>query len=179
MSKLSIKMAERNIVEHLLRGGSASDEKGQQYLVGFATTALNDSSVLQVAKDFGITHQDICEICAAIIKSLMPNPSYGSAASRTLVSTLIFMESFLFQGLASTIHARTKDMAPLERSQEIASISAAVARQTSSVHKAEYGEPPFVIQQLGGLQKGGCLGLLLVNGLGLFAVGRLVFEVFC
>lgn len=179
MSKLSIKMAERNIVEHLLRGGSASDEKGQQYLVGFATTALNDNSVLQVAKDFGISHQDICEICAAMIESLMPNPCYGTAASRTLVSTLFFMESFRFQGLASTIHARTKDMQPLERSKEIASISASVARQTSRVHQAQYGAPPFVIQQLGGLQKAGCLVLLLASGLSLFVAGRFMFEVFC
>lgn len=177
MSKLLIKLAEGNITEHLLRGGTTRDDEGKRYISEFATKALSDSDVLKVAKDFEISHQDICEVCAAMIDSLMPNPCYGTAASRTLVPTLFFIETFRFQGLASSIYSRTKGLPLDERSEMIALICEADAKQTFQVHKAHFGEPPFIIQQLGGLKKTGCLSVLIAGLIGTsIPLGLVLYE---
>ena len=88
-----------------------------------------------------------------------------------------FIETFRFQGLASSIYSRTKGLPLDERSEMIALICEADAKQTFQVHKAHFGEPPFIIQQLGGLKKTGCLSVLIAGLIGTsIPLGLVLYE---
>ena len=64
-----------------------------------------------------------------------------------------------------------------ERSEMIALICEADAKQTFQVHKAHFGEPPFIIQQLGGLKKTGCLSVLIAGLIGTsIPLGLVLYE---
>jgi len=162
MSKISINIAEKGLLTHIRMGGSVFDPVGKEYLVKFATKALSDSSISEIARRYNISHQDICLIYANMISELMPNPCIDSGGP-LLVPTLFFMEPFRFEGLASEISARTAGDSDDERLRKLMELSFAAARQTWNAHTTARGEARFVIQDLGGKKSTGCAGLIIIG----------------
>lgn len=172
MSKLTLSLAEKGLLSHLQLGGSVFDPVGKEYLVKFATKALGESEIAEIAKRYNISHQDICLIYANMVSELMPNPCIESGGP-LLVPTLFFMEPFRFQGLASEISARTSGQSEDERMRIMMELSFAAARQTWEAHTAARGEAKFVIRDAGGRKSTGCLGLVVI---GLFVGGVLIYS---
>lgn len=181
MGALTVKLAERKIVEHLQLGGEIHDSIGKELVQAFTQKVFQQSDIRKICEDNQFSPAEIESIIYFMTGELMPNPAINSGGL-LLVTTLMFMEPHRLEELLEGINNKLNDEQQLSDDPDINKAllinkeSRKVARLVWDVHTSQLGEQPFPIQNVGGLKNasGGCAAMLVIGGSAIFLLERVL-----
>lgn len=177
MSSLSINLAEKRLLSHLRYGGNVTDQVGKELVVKFAVTALNDSSIAEIADRNGLSLEDVCVIYGTMIDYMMPNPCIN-AGGLMLVPTLFFMESHRFDELATAISRETFDLSGKDRKAQMIVTAVSHGQLVWYAHTELRGEADFKIIDAGGIKSSGCSSVIIIGFTLAFVLGYSFLKTF-
>jgi hypothetical protein len=150
--QMAVVKYEKLLIKHLSLGGDVRDLTGKN-LVGQQVLGLwNEEGIRDICAAHSITMEDFCEIYAACIERLMPNPCIkGGGAVLMLVPTLFLLEDWRIRELFALIAKETAGSQPNQRIEDYKEGMVAAARQVQDAHDAARGPAQFIIMPRGGL----------------------------
>jgi len=176
LKHMTVVKYENLLIQRLCLGGDVRDATGKN-LVGQQVLAVwNEPEIRDVCAAHSITMEALCQIYAACIERLMPNPCvkvHPSMDRLMLVPALFLLEDWRLQELFDGIAALTTGSPPDQKIEDYKEGMVAAARQLQTVHDAARGPAQFLITQSGGLPVSasdpvnrrpgcGCAGVLLL-----------------
>ncbi len=152
LKHMTVVKYEKLLIEHLSLGGDVTDLTGKN-LVGQQVLAVwNEEGIRDICAAHSITMEDFCQIYAACIERLMPNPCIkGGGAVVMLVPTLFVLEDWRIRELFASIAKWTAGSQPDRRIEDYKEGMVAAARQVQNAHDAARGPAQFIITPSGGL----------------------------
>jgi hypothetical protein len=177
MSAMSLAIQDKEVINHLSRGGSVYDTVGNQLIVKFVNEALKTSTIREAMQRYDFDANDLCVIYAESINSLMPNPCISGGGVPMLAGSLAFIEPFRIEAFLGQVRHRLENGMTLEQRQDILKQCAAEATAiTWHAHTQAKGEAKFVRDPNGtGSKSAGCLGLLIACAL----IGSILTAIIC
>ncbi|MBI2421738.1 MAG: hypothetical protein HYV27_02830 [Candidatus Hydrogenedentes bacterium] len=140
-----VTMYEKPLLEYIRRGGTLTDPRGMQHVAQFVRKASKGKHIQAILDRYHFDIEDLCQIYAVMIQSLMPNPCI-ECGGNMLAATLPFAEP---ERLDVMISQMTHDLSPAlgsQRRKEIISRHAAAHAQAIwQSHAAAKGLPKFRI----------------------------------
>ena len=149
--QMAVVKYEKLLMQHLSLGGDVRDQVGKN-LVGQQILAMwNKDGIQDVCAAHSITMDDFCEIYAACIERLMPNPCMNSGGGVSmLVPTLFLLEDWRIREHFTCIERMRASAPPAPRIEHYKEGMYWVARKMQEVHDASRGPVQFVIMPTGG-----------------------------
>lgn len=150
--QMAVVKYEKLLIKHLSLGGDVRDLTGKN-LVGQQVLALwNEEGIRDICAAHSITMEDFCQIYAACIERLMPNPCIKAGGGvLMLVPTVFLLEDWRIPELFALIAKETAGLQPDQRIEDYKEGVVAAARQVQNVHDAARGPAQFIIRPRGGL----------------------------
>ena len=162
------------------------DATGKNLVVSQVLAIWNEKGIHDICAAHSVTMEDFCQIYAACIEALMPNPCilhHPSGKGVMLVPTVFLLEEWRIREYFGMIAKNTADLSSEQKIMAYTEAMVEIARQMKTVHDAARGPAPFLVTPKGGLplsavdpvkrQHGcGCMAMIL-----LFPIGLIIWWV--
>jgi hypothetical protein len=143
---------EQLLIKHLSLGGNVRDLTGKNLVGQQVLTLWNESGIGDICAAHSITMEDFCQIYAACIEQLMPNPCINSGGTVPMLEpTLFLLEEWRIRELFSLIAKETVGSQPEKRIEDYKEGMVEAARLLQNLHDAARGPVEFIIRPGKGL----------------------------
>jgi hypothetical protein len=150
--QMTVVKYEQLLIKHLSLGGNVRDLTGKNLVGQQVLTLWNEPGIGDICAGHSITMEDFCQIYAAGIEQLMPNPCIKSGGTvPMLVPTLFLLEEWRIRELFALIAKETAGSQPDQRLEDYKEGMVEAARLLQNVHDAARGPVEFIIRPGRGL----------------------------